>query len=45
MSPEGRVVMPPEIFGILENLAPGYGSEIQLTDAMGILARHFSPAH
>lgn len=35
----GRVVMPPEIFGILENLTPGYGGEIQLTDAMGILAR------
>lgn len=35
----GRVVLPPEIFDILENLEPGYGSEIQLTDAMGILAR------
>lgn len=35
----GRVVMPPEIFGILEKLEPGYGGEIQLTDAMGILAR------
>lgn len=35
----GRVVMPPEIFKILENITPGYGGEIQLTDAMGILAR------
>ncbi len=35
----GRVVMPPEIFAILENLTPGYGGEIQLTDAMKILAR------
>ncbi len=35
----GRVVMPPEIFDILEKLEPGYGGEIQLTDAMAILAR------
>lgn len=35
----GRVVMPPEIFDILQNLKPGYGGEIQLTDAMGILSR------
>lgn len=35
----GRVVMPPEIFGILETLEPGFGGEIQLTDAMAKLAR------
>ncbi len=35
----GRVVMPPEIFDILEKLEPGYGGEIQLTDAMARLAR------
>jgi UTP--glucose-1-phosphate uridylyltransferase len=31
--------LPPEIFGILENTAPGAGGEIQLTDAMCALAR------
>ena len=35
----GRVVLPPEIFGILEKLGPGAGGEIQLTDAMKQLAR------
>ncbi|MBE6651121.1 MAG: UTP--glucose-1-phosphate uridylyltransferase GalU [Ruminococcaceae bacterium] len=35
----GRVVMPPEIFGILESIGYGYGGELQLTDAMGELAR------
>ena len=35
----GRCVLPPEIFGILERTAPGAGGEIQLTDAMGALAR------
>ncbi len=35
----GRVVLPPEIFDILETLAPGAGGEIQLTDAMAKLAR------
>jgi UTP--glucose-1-phosphate uridylyltransferase len=30
----GRCVLPPEIFGILENTKPGAGGEIQLTDAM-----------
>ena len=31
--------MTPEIFDILEVTPPGAGGEIQLTDAMGILAR------
>lgn len=35
----GRVLMTPEIFDILEVTPPGAGGEIQLTDAMGILAR------
>ncbi len=35
----GRCVLPPEIFDILENLEPGAGGEIQLTDAMKMLAR------
>ncbi len=35
----GRVLLTPEIFGILENLEPGAGGEYQLTDAMAILAR------
>lgn len=37
----GRVVLPPEIFPILENTAPGAGGEIQLTDAMRVLAREY----
>ncbi len=35
----GRVLLTPEIFPILENTAPGAGGEIQLTDAMRVLAR------
>ncbi len=35
----GRVVLTPEIFGILENTPPGAKGEIQLTDAMAQLAR------
>ncbi len=35
----GRYVLTPDIFPILENLAPGYGGEIQLTDALAVLAR------
>lgn len=35
----GRCVLPPEIFRILENTPPGAGGEIQLTDAMKVLAR------
>lgn len=35
----GRCVLPPEIFEILENTAPGAGGEIQLTDAMKELAQ------
>lgn len=35
----GRVVMPPEIFDILENTPLGAGNELQLTDAMKTLAK------
>jgi UTP--glucose-1-phosphate uridylyltransferase len=35
----GRVVMPPEIFSILEHTPKGTGNELQLTDAMKELAR------
>lgn len=35
----GRCVLPPEIFDILETVKPGVGGEIQLTDAMKVLAR------
>ena len=35
----GRYVLPPEIFGILEQVRPGVGGEIQLTDALAVLAR------
>ena len=35
----GRVVLPPDIFDILDHTAPGAGGEIQLTDAMAELAR------
>ncbi|MGI6336558.1 MAG: UTP--glucose-1-phosphate uridylyltransferase GalU [Clostridiales bacterium] len=35
----GRYVLTPDIFPILENLTPGYGGEIQLTDALAVLAR------
>ncbi len=34
----GRYVLPPEIFGILEQVKPGVGGEIQLTDALAVLA-------
>jgi UTP--glucose-1-phosphate uridylyltransferase len=35
----GRYVLTPEIFEYLENLAPGKGGEIQLTDALQLLAK------
>jgi UTP--glucose-1-phosphate uridylyltransferase len=34
----GRYVLRPEVFGILENTPPGKGGEIQLTDALQVLA-------
>lgn len=38
----GRYVISPEIFEILENTAPGKGGEIQLTDALKVLAKRES---
>ncbi len=35
----GRYILTPEIFDELERTLPGYGGEIQLTDALGALAR------
>src|SRR6266851_1300526 len=35
----GRYVLPPQIFNCLERTKPGSGSEIQLTDALRILAQ------
>lgn len=35
----GRCVLPPSIFKILEQTKPGAGGEIQLTDAMKVLAQ------
>ncbi len=35
----GRYVLPPRIFEILERAEPGVGGEIQLTDALAVLAR------
>jgi UTP--glucose-1-phosphate uridylyltransferase len=35
----GRYVLPPRVFEILESVTPGVGGEIQLTDALAVLAR------
>jgi UTP--glucose-1-phosphate uridylyltransferase len=35
----GRYVLPPRVFQILERVKPGVGGEIQLTDALAVLAR------
>jgi len=35
----GRVLLTPDIFDIIDNLSPGAGGEIQLTDAMATVAR------
>ncbi len=35
----GRCVLTPDIFDILEHTAPGAGGEIQLTDAMQVIAK------
>ena len=35
----GRVLLTPDVFDIIDNLAPGAGGEIQLTDAMAKIAR------
>ena len=35
----GRCLLTPDIYPILENTKPGAGGEIQLTDAMAVMAR------
>jgi UTP--glucose-1-phosphate uridylyltransferase len=35
----GRYVLPPRVFEVLEQVKPGVGGEIQLTDALAVLAR------
>ena len=35
----GRYVLPPDVFDLLEQVKPGAGGEIQLTDALAALAR------
>ena len=35
----GRYIIKPQIFDILENTQPGKGGEVQLTDALKVLAR------
>ena len=35
----GRYLLPPDIFAILETVKPGSGGEIQLTDALAVLAQ------
>ncbi len=35
----GRYVLTPEIFDVLRNLEPGVGGEVQLTDALNMLAQ------
>lgn len=41
----GRYVLPPEIFDALRRTEPGAKGEIQLTDAMRVLARDGVPVH
>ena len=35
----GRYLLPPDVFGILEQVKPGAGGEIQLTDGLAVLAQ------
>ena len=39
----GRYVLDPHVFDVLEKTAPGRGGEIQLTDALRVLARDVGP--
>ena len=41
----GRYVLPPEIFDALRDTPPGRGGEIQVTDAMNLLAQRGTPVH
>jgi UTP--glucose-1-phosphate uridylyltransferase len=35
----GRYVLPAEVFGCIEKIQPGFGGELQLTDALNLLAK------
>lgn len=37
----GRYILPPEIWSVLENLKPGRGAELQLTDAIAVLLEQY----
>ena len=41
----GRYVLPPQIFDALRETPPGRGGEIQVTDAMNLLAQRGTPVH
>ena len=41
----GRYILPPAIFGAIQNTKPGSGGEIQLTDAMAALLDDGTPVH
>ncbi len=41
----GRYILPPAIFGAIQNTKPGSGGEIQLTDAMAALLADGTPVH
>jgi UTP--glucose-1-phosphate uridylyltransferase len=41
----GRYILPPEIFEAIERTEPGAGGEIQITDAMRLLAAEGTPVH
>lgn len=36
----GRYILQPEIFEVLRNISPGQGGEIQLTDALNLMAKN-----
>ena len=40
----GRYILAPEIFGCIEQTLPGFGGELQLTDAIGLCSRQV-PLH
>ena len=41
----GRYIIQPEVFGHLENMKPGSGNEIQLTDGLAALIADNQPFH
>lgn len=45
LATHGAYILPPEIFGALENLAPGKGGELWLVDAINILMERGIPVY